>query len=207
MKALTVGFTMRALILCGLLVVSTPVMAYEPPDMVTSVETQLDLDAGCVFGGVATARAHRSCQGLGGYGVAFASEEGRVSLFFGHLGAWYLEGAWESFEAENAVSSTIEWRLVDGEPIAAIQRWRVFHDADDPEKTGEMLVVSKVGQPGIGEACVTAYVDAKANDRALDMARELADTLTSDFQCRVDDPVYHGEEGLLSGFPVRTFSP
>jgi len=203
------GIFMVAMLIIGGLIFNGAgsARANDAADIITAIETRLDMETGCVAGGVSTERLHQSCHGLGGYGVALASEEGRVSLFFGHLGPWYLEGAWESFDAENAASAIVEWRLVDGEPFAAIQRWRVFHAGHDPEQTGEVLVISKVGQPGIGEACVTAYVDAKANEDALDIARDIADNQAARFQCRVNAPVYHGIEGLLSGFPVRTFGP
>ena len=53
--------------------------------------------------------------------------------------------------------------------------------------------MSKVGQPGIVDACVVGYVDALANPQANDLARQVADTMADGFACRVDVPDFHGE--------------
>ncbi len=69
------------------------------------------------------------------------------------------------------------------------------------------MVVSKVAQPGDGDGCVVGYVDALENKNANEMARNVADDLARDFMCRIEDPIFHGTEGLAAGFPVRTFGP
>ena len=153
-----------------------------------------------------------ACAGYGGYPLLLAEGDLRQSVFFGFVGEWFGEGAYESFSAFNSTNDTVEWRLKGGVPVTAILRW--FIDNPNPEtgspddaNRGQVLVVSKVAQPGTGDGCVVGYVDALANDNANALARQVADTLGENFRCRIDEPEFHGEEGLLSSFPVRTFGP
>ena len=92
-------------------------------------------------------------------------------------------------------------------PYAAIMRWFISSGEGDGSSEGQVLVVSKVAQPGIGDGCVVGYVDALENAGANEMARDIADELARDFMCRIEEPVFHGEEGLAAGFPIRTFGP
>lgn len=179
-------------------------------DGLTSHYTDLPFDEPCAtletdpLGGVFM------CAGYSGYGVLIAESDLRSSVFFGHVGEWYPEGAWESFESFNSINEKIEWRLMDGVPFATILRWTVSFDGSDEaneEDKGSVLVISKVGQPGVGEACIVGYVDARANENANELAREVADSVTVDFQCRVDEPEFHGEQGFLTPIPVRSFGP
>lgn len=154
----------------------------------------------------------QSCSGFSGYGILKTVSEERMSVFFGYVGNWYAEGAYESFEAINHIADVVEWRVRDGVPRATIVRWTIDHGKTesgetDPEIVGEVLVVSKVAQPGEGEGCVIGYVDALENENADEIAREVADTMLDAVRCRLDEPEYHGEEGTLTGFRVRTFSP
>ena len=63
-----------------------------------------------------------SCAGYAGYGVLLAEGDLRMSVFYGFVGEWYAEGAWESFGAFNSVNDTLEWRLKDGVPQSTILR-------------------------------------------------------------------------------------
>lgn len=172
-----------------------------------SVYTTLAVNESCVIMSEYDLGASFSCPGLGGFGVHYDEGDLRASVFFGHLGPWYAEGAWESFSSFNTTGDTIEWRLDDGVPFATILRWFIDHDGGNPEARGQVLVVSKVGEPGVGAACIVGYVDALTNADANEIARSVADTMARDFTCMVDEPIYHGEEGILSGTPVRTFGP
>lgn len=175
-----------------------------------SVYTTIDVDDGCIVKPDDISGATLSCTGHGGYGILLREGDLRETVFFGHLGAWYADGAWESFLTFNRVNDTVEWRVRDGMPFATILRW--FIEKPDPEtgiqtaeSRGEVLVVSKVGQPGEGEACVVGYVDAKANADANALARSIADSLAEPFTCRSDVPEYHGRRGPLAGEPSRNF--
>ncbi|QKV19897.1 hypothetical protein [Oricola thermophila] len=198
----------RALTLsAGLVLAASAATAAED---VASVYTRLDVPADCVALSADPMGGTFSCPGHGGYGVLLAEGDLRQSVFFGHLGPWYGEPAWESFVTFNGAGDTVEWRLDGGVPFATILRW--FIDGINPETgspdaghRGQVLVVSKVGQPGVGDACVVGYVDALANADANVLAREVADTFARDFACREEEPRYHGERGPLALDPVRVF--
>lgn len=198
-------FILGALALAG---ATMPLRAQE----ITSTYTDLAVDDKCVTFTADEIGANLACPGLGGYGVVFSEYDLRTSIFYGFVGPWYGEGAFETFETFNSVGDTLEWRLADGVPYATILRWFIEHTDPqtgnvDEANRGQILVISKVAQPGIGEACIVGYVDARANEDANEIARQVADTITEGFRCIIDEPVYHGEEGLLSGYPSRTFGP
>lgn len=177
---------------------------------IASVYSKLDFDTGCVQLLSEESGGRFSCAGLGGYGVLFSEGDLRQSVFFGNVGEWYGKGAWESFSAFNRANDTIEWRLRDGVPYATILRWFIENanpetGAPDKRSEGQVLVISKVGQPGIGEACVVGYVDALATPDPNEVARRVADTLADSFTCRVDEPDYAGEPGPRAGYPSRYF--
>ncbi|MEM1377558.1 MAG: hypothetical protein AAGG69_09230 [Pseudomonadota bacterium] len=179
---------------------------------ITSEYTKLDVGPACTQFEADEIGASFTCPGFKSYGVLFSEYDLRTSIFYGYVGEWYAEGAWESFPTFNSVGDTIEWRVHDGIPRATIFRWFVEHM--DPETgapsdatRGQVLVISKVAQPGSGDGCVMAYVDARANSDANVMARDAADRLLSTFRCRVDEPQYIGDVGPFAGDPSRTFGP
>ncbi|MEO0543441.1 MAG: hypothetical protein AAFY99_06440 [Pseudomonadota bacterium] len=179
---------------------------------ITSHYTKLDVGDNCTVFDADEIGASFACEGYKGYGILFSEYDLRTSIFYGYVGDWYGEGAWESFQSFNAVNDTIEWRVHDGEPRATILRWFIDHldpETGSPsEKTrGQVLVVSKIAQPGNGEGCIVAYVDARANPDANILARQAADSLISTFRCTIDTPAYIGVEGRFAGFPSRSFGP
>lgn len=194
-----------SLIIGALMLAVQPAGAQE----ITSVFTDLASDgSNCVLIDEDQISVEQSCQGLAGYGVLVTDADLRVSVFFGYVGSWYGEGAYESFQSFNSVGDTIEWRLTDGVPRAAILRWFIdFDGTGDEASRGQVLVVSKIAQPDAGEGCVVGYVDARANDDANVLAQEVADTQVADFACRVDEPEFYGKTGLQTPTPVRTFGP
>ena len=176
-------------------------------DEIESVYTDLDLDGACKPYELYEQGGSFACPGYAGYGILFAEGDLRQSVFYGFVGEWFAEGAFESFSGFNYVSGKTEWRLQGGVPYAAIMRWFISSGEGDGSTEGQVLVVSKVAQPGIGDGCVVGYVDALENANANEMARQIADDFASEFMCRVEEPVFHGEEGLAAGFPIRTFGP
>lgn len=177
-----------------------------------SVYSDLSFDMPCVPLSTDELGGTFHCAGYAGYGVLVAESDLRTSVFFGHVGEWYAEGAWESFQSFNSIGNKVEWRLRDGIPIATIVRWSIYYDSTgelnaDDESNGNVLVVSKVGQPAVGDGCVIGYVDARANEDANTLARDIADGLAAGFQCRVETAQFHGEEGILTPVPVRSFGP
>ena len=175
-----------------------------------SVYTTLDFDNGSCLSSDATPTAEDEemgvvalvCPGYGNYPVQFQSNDERQSVHYGDPGTATGNVAFETFAPFNSIVDTVEWRLDHGLPFAAIQRFMVSTGEDQPAPgttdgpvKGEVLVVSKVGQPVQAAGCVIGLVDALANAQADAMARQVADTLATIFRCGEDRPVYHGKRG------------
>lgn len=172
-----------------------------------SAYTKIDDLEGCVTITQYEVGADLSCAGYKGYGILLSDIDARNSVFYGYVGEWYAEGAYESFESFNSINDTVEWRLKDDVPFAVVQRWFIEAASGEEADRGQVLVVSRVAQAGDGNGCVVGYVDALENENANELAREIADTMAVDFRCRIDEPMFHGEEGVAAGFPVRSFGP
>lgn len=139
------------------------------------------------------------CPGLGEYQVLFKEGDLRQSIHYGHLKKSIIDHAFESFGQFNNMNPKIEWRVGDdGKPYAAIQRFFV----GDAENQGQVLVISRVGQPGDEEGCPVGYIDAIANKNPNGLAREVADTIAASFQCGKDTADYHGTRGPKAGDPM-----
>ncbi|MCI5075529.1 hypothetical protein [Oricola sp.] len=197
----------RNVLAAGLIATMFTGVAQAADGVISSSYTKLDIQAGCVQISSYEAGASYSCDGLSGYGILFSEGDLRQSVFFGHVGPWYADGGWQSFGPFNYVNDTVEWRLSDGVPYATILRWFIETDnpatgSPDDAHRGEVLVVSKVGQPGVADACAVGYVDARVNPDANALAREIADTMAETFACGFDTAVYHGARGPLAGDPV-----
>ena len=151
------------------------------------------------------------CAGYKGYPFYFDENDVRQSTYFGYLSQKILDGAGETFEVFNHIGDKIEWRLDDkGVPRATILRYTmenmnpVTYDPD-PALYGQILVVSRVGQPDDMTGCVTAYIDALANKDANEMARKLADGQAPTFACGKEKPVFHGKIGDRISQPVYNY--
>ena len=139
------------------------------------------------------------CPGLGDYKVLFKEGDLRQSVHFGFLKKSIVDTAFESFGPFNHMNPRIEWRVGSGgKPIAAIQRFFV----GDENSQGQILVISRVGQPGDEEGCPVGYVDALASKDANNLARAVADGLALHFRCGVDKPDYHGAKGDKAADPM-----
>ncbi|MDN2565667.1 hypothetical protein N1F89_05485 [Aquibium sp. A9E412] len=165
---------------------------------ITSAYTEIDAQTSCVVYAAAAADeggdwASLACAGYRGYPVLIAYGDARESVFYGFPPAGGGELEWESFAGFNRTGPTVEWRLWhDGDsvvPFAAIHRWFVVADPQDPEAEVEVLVVEKVGQPDRGEGCAVGYVVATGNAGANEAARRIADNQVHDFACGADQPV------------------
>ncbi|MCR9136819.1 MAG: hypothetical protein NXI27_12530 [Alphaproteobacteria bacterium] len=189
-----------ALLLVGL---TGPVKAAE------SVYTKIEFPT-CVGLSSDDQGGHLHCPGHGGYAVVFKEGDLRQAVQFGHVAQGDV---FESFGAFNRVNDTIEWRLdEDGIPVAAILRWFLENPdpktgSPSPQSTGQVLVISRVGQPGNAHSCVIGYVDALANSNANVLARNVADTMAVNFVCGGGTPIFHGDRGPLATDPSRFYPP
>jgi hypothetical protein len=151
------------------------------------------------------------CKGYGGYAFYFNEYDVRQSTYFGHLSKEILDGAGETFEVFNHIGDRIEWRLDDhGVPRSTILRYTMENmnpETYEPDKNlyGQILVVSRVGQPDDMTGCVTAYVDALENKDANQLARKLADEQAPSFACGRQKPVFHGKVGKRISEPVYNY--
>lgn len=150
------------------------------------------------------------CEGLKDYPVHVKEGDLRQSVLFGPASALWLDNSFETFGPFNSTGTKVEWRLgADGRPFAAILRWFISNPDPDtgmPEKSaeGQVLVISRVAQPGDGASCVAGYVDALANADANTLAREVADSVVPGFTCVTDTPEFHGKRGEKAGEPSRS---
>ena len=169
----------------------------------TSAYTKLDLENDCTFHQSDDQGGAAKCTGFADYPVHFAEGDLRQMVEYGFVTAG--DRGWVSFSEWNRINDTIEWRLDNSRPVATIARWFIenIDDSGSANKAleGQVLVISKVGQPGEFDACVVGYVDAKANPNANALARQVADTLAAGFRCGEDPAVFHGQRGPLSGTP------
>ncbi len=165
---------------------------------ISSAYTDLDWKKGCVTYAQAQdgegAWADLACSGYRGYPVLIAYDDDRESLFYGFPASDMTE-VWESFTAFNAAMGKVEWRIeTDGDvavPFAAIHR-RSVSKAEDPEKSVEVLLVSKVAQPKAQEGCAVGLVLATGNPQANEQARKIADEKAKAFKCGEDERVTIG---------------
>jgi hypothetical protein len=178
---------------------ATPVHAGETvvKGPVTSAYTKIEFDSMCVTLSTYEAGGSFACQGYRGFPVMIAHGDLRESAFFGHLGTWFngADGsqAFVSFSPFNSLQPTVEWRLdAQGVPFAAIARWSVAAPGGAEGPDASVLVVSRVGQPSDGNACVVGYINASATPDANTLARQIADTMAAGFACRDAEPQWHG---------------
>jgi hypothetical protein len=163
---------------------------------------QVDIDMGTI---------EVKCAGYKGYPFYFKEHDVRQSAYFGHLSEKILDSAGETFAVFNHIGDRIEWRLDDkGVPRATILRY-VMENMNpvtyQPDKAlyGQVLVISRIGQPDDQTGCITAYVDALANKDANTLARKLADEQAPTFACGKHQPVFHGKVGDRISEPVYNY--
>jgi hypothetical protein len=197
----------------GLIVLSLSAPAHGA----SSVFTSASIDKGCENVGtpspedVDMGNMSLRCSGYKNYPFYFNAYDNRESTYFGHLGKAILDGGGETFETFNYIGDKIEWRLDNsGVPRATILRYSIQNlnpktSEPDSSREGQVLVVSRVGQPDDLTGCVTAYVDALENKDANELARKLADEQAPNFPCGKEKPVFHGKVGKNAGYPVYNY--
>lgn len=149
-----------------------------------SVYTDLDLDA-CIVLDADDFGASWACPGYRGYPVMVQEGDLRFSLRYGFNVDKNAAG-FQTLPPFNTLGDTLEWRLSNALgrwfPIATIVR---YHTAD-PEtgvNKGQVLVVTQIKD---GNSCHIAYIDARANENANELARQAADE-AGNFDCLTDE--------------------
>ena len=168
---------------------------------ISSAYTDIDAEKDCTtFASAAEGEgewANLACNGYRGYPVLIYSGDLRESVFYGFPPDGDLAPAWESFSAFNSTGARIEWRIDTDNgrsvPFAAIHRWFVSADPENPDKQIEVLVVEKVGQMHERDGCAVGLVLATGNPEANEAARKLADERARNFSCGVDKRVIVGD--------------
>jgi hypothetical protein len=145
------------------------------------------------------------CDGFKDIPVHVAEGDLRMSVKFGGT-AGNAQGTWQSFGAFNSIGETVEWRLDDGHPFATILRWTLDFSAmravtPGPEHRGQVLVISTIDDDAGNPSCMAGLVDARANENANELARQIADTIARSFKCGTDTPQFHGKQGSLVSLP------
>jgi hypothetical protein len=160
----------------------------------TSIYTKMDFDKDCLTVEPNEVGARFVCSGYKGWPIYFEEGDLRQSIFFGHLGPWFMDKdgstAFVTFGSFNYIGETVEWRIDDkGVPFAAIVRYTLQTSLEedavnpDPKKNKQVLVVSTIGQPGVGVACYAAMIDASLTPNANEVARKFADEQIRKFRC------------------------
>ena len=158
---------------------------------ITSAYTSFDLETSCarieagddyVFAGT------WACPGFKGMDIVVSSADDRDFVGFGEAGAQTCAFR-KTFNGFNTALSPVEWRLKNGKPFAAIERWRVVEG--ETGKTSTWLVVTALKG---SEACHVHYV-AGSYPEANAQARRAADDLAPDFDCERDEPTVDSKVG------------
>ena len=187
--------------LLSLLLATSPALAQ------SNTYTKIDFDKSCTIIDQYEQGLNAICSGYTGYPVLFSEGDLRQMVRFGHIAK--LGDQWESFGQFNRVNDTVEWRLENKKPYAAILRYFIENANDNgeykKELEGQVLVVSTVGTHEKPTSCVVGYVDARANKNANKLSQELADMKARNFICGKDKPEFFGKRGKYSGSPSSYF--
>lgn len=147
-----------------------------------SAYTELDLDQ-CTVLDADDFGAQYACPGYKGIPMFVAESDLRYTMSYG-FGAPKAKAASQTLPPFNAVAPTIEWRVsnVTGgwKPFATIVRYLLDDDENEPVKKRQVLVVTRISEEG---TCQVAWVDAKANADANELARKAADEKAAGFDC------------------------
>ncbi len=165
---------------------SSPALAQMPSQQVTAVYTKIDDVHAGKSGLCRTTKSWgediqpvviESCpRGPNGWPVNMISADARVSVWFGREAR---NGTNVSAALDGAFAdphSVIEWRMLDGRPFAAIQRYFL----DDRQA----LVIHRL-QPD-GTSCVAAVVPVRHGHDSNAEANQLADAIGPSFRCGRD---------------------
>lgn len=155
-----------------------------------SAYTELDV-AACTVLSTDEMGATWACPGYRGYPVWVAEGDLRFFVSYG-FGAPQQPAASQTLWPFNELGPRIEWRLRREAggwvPFATILR---FYTEPEPGYRGQALVVTRLGPDGV---CHVAWIDARANADANQLARDAADNIAPLFACG-QDPLVLGEPG------------
>lgn len=150
----------------------------------TSAYTDLNLDD-CLILEADDFGASWACPGYKGFPLMVQEGDLRFSLSYG-FDADENDVGFQTLPPFNVLGEKLEWRLSNALgrwfPIATIVRYHTAHP-ETGENYGQVLVVSQIAE---GNSCHIAYVDARANANANELAREAADR-AGDFDCMTDE--------------------
>lgn len=150
----------------------------------TSAYTDLNLDD-CLILEADDFGASWACPGYKGYPLMVREGDLRFSLSYG-FDADENSAGFQTLPPFNTLGAKLEWRLSNALgrwfPIATIVRYHTAHP-ETGEDYGQVLVVSQIEE---GNSCHIAYVDARANANANELARDAADK-AGDFDCTEDE--------------------
>ena len=148
----------------------------------------------------------RVCPGKAGLEVLVSENDLRETVSVGRSRATAARepAAQIWFGPFNWTTTTVEWRALDGNPFAIIQRWHI-DDSGDQDKHGRptakpMLAVTRLPP---GPVCHVAYIDVTANPNANELARKAADEIARDFKCGADEAKVIGESGRAVELALR----
>lgn len=149
----------------------------------TSAYTDLNLDRDCLVLEADDFGVSWACPGYKGYPVHVSEGDLRFSVRYGfNIDA---EPGGQTLGPFNRLGETLEWRLSNESgrwlPVATIVRYHTA-DIDTGEDSGQVLVVTQLVE---GNSCHIAYVDARANKDANELARAAADA-AGNFDCGSD---------------------
>ncbi len=129
-----------------------------------------------------------ACDGYGGIDIIQSSADDRSFVAFGKEGKSHCAFR-KTFGPFNTALSPIEWRLKDGVPFAAIERWNVGGETDPT--AASWLVITAIRA---NESCHMHYV-AGSYPNANEQARRAADDLADNFDCEQDVPTVDSKIG------------
>ena len=157
----------------------------------TSVYTPFDLEKTCIQvekGDGMTFAGTWKCAGFKGNDIVVSVDDDRSFVGLGPAAKASCSYA-KTFSRFNTALSPVEWRLKDGKPVAAIERWRVV--TDDNGNTVTWLVVTALKGK---EACPYHYI-AGSYPNANELARFYADGIEADYDCEHDTPTVDSTVG------------
>ncbi|UYN98705.1 MAG: hypothetical protein KIT02_12240 [Devosia sp.] len=150
----------------------------------TSAYTDLNLND-CLVLDADDFGASWACPGYKGYPLMVQEGDLRFSLSYG-FNVDKNSAGFQTLPPFNRLGEKLEWRLSNASgrwlPIATIVRYYTA-DPETGEDKGQVLVVSQIAD---GNSCHIAYIDARANRNANELAQQAADK-AGDFDCLSDE--------------------
>ena len=131
------------------------------------------------------------CNGFEDYPIWISTGDLRESVQFGHLNQQMTtQNSWESFASFNQINLTIEWRLNNGKPVAAIYRHFIDNGEGNATSRSQFLVIKSVASKATGGVgCIYGLVNGR-EPKANETARHVADGMINPTsKCKSGAPV------------------